>query len=557
MKYVLIFILLISFAGGTTSELRLDIMFTNDIHGGIDSYPATFMNPEFPPILGGGGSAATYIKEVRSMTDGIIRDNLLIDVGDFFQGHPIGTVSKGKAVIKYFNMMEYDLSVVGNHEYDLGEETLIEAYEDANFPILSCNIISRETGELVDYVKPFIIMEKLGIKIGIIGLTTTDTELMSFPDNIKNVDFLPAKECLEKYIAIVKDAGADIIMVVGHMGLPYEPEPAYQARYLGDSDMKERYWGYDAQELAHEVPGIDIFFGGHMHRGFAEPWEDPVTHTLVFQGWAYGSSIGHVTLKIDGESRTLAGYELPAIREGALITLFEDQFLPDPVIGDTILAMQMEAEKGMDDIIGKALNYISREGNDAQNLIGNLVCEAMLEATGADFAFMNLGGVRGELNRGPISYRDVFNVMPFDNQIVVMEVDGMFLKNIIETRVSGSRHGLRVAGVKITYSRDRDNYDRVTRLIIGSEPWKYDRIYKVVTTDFLLQGNAGLALLTKIPDDQITRYEKSLRDAIADYVRINSPVSASLDDRWVRDDDAGLSEELAKELARSRTDINR
>ena len=523
-------------------------MFSNDIHGGIDRYPATFMNPDFPPMLGGGGSAATYIKSVRELSNGISRDNLLVDAGDFFQGHPVGTISEGRAVIKFFNMIGYDLSVVGNHEYDLGEDVLIETYKLAEFPILSCNIVRKGTDDLVDYVQPYIIIEKMGVRIGIIGLTTTDTALMSFPDNIKNVEFLPAKEALEKYIKIVKEQGVDLLFVVGHVGLPYDSESAYQNRYIKNkTNQEKRYWGYDAQELAHEVEGIDVFFAGHIHKGFAEPWEDPNTHTMVFQGYAYGSNIGHVILKIDKDTRTLSGYEAPAIREGVLITLMEDEFIPDEVIADTILVMQKIAEEGMDEIIGEAAIHISK-GAGTQNLIGNLVCEAIIDYTDADFSFLNLGGVRDEIMAGPVSYRNVFNVMPFDNQIVMIEADGKFLKDIIETRVSGSRHGLRVAGINVVINRTRNNFDRVTKLLIKGEPWKADEIYRIATTDFLLQGNAGLAMLTKVPESQITHYEQSLRDAIVEYIRSNSPVSTRIDDRWKRDDKSKITPELQEEL---------
>lgn len=527
-------------------ELKLDIMFTNDIHGGIDEYPATFMNPEFPPMLGGGGSAATYIKHVRSLSNDQ-RDNLLVDAGDFFQGHPVGTMSDGANVIEYMNMIGYDLTVIGNHEYDIGEERLLKTYELAEFPILSCNILKKGTDELVDYATPYIIVERMGVKIGIIGVTTTDTEKMSFPDNIKNVDFRSAKDALEEYVPIVRDKGVDLLIVVGHMGLPYDPEPAYQKRYHGDGFKKEHYWGYDSQELAHEIEGIDLFFGGHMHKGFNEPWEDPVTHTLVMQGWAYGSGIGHVTINIDKETKTISGYETPAIRDGVLITLFQEEFIPDQEINDRILEMQTIAEAGMDEVIGEAAINLNRLGAGAQNLAGNLVCEAMMHETDADFAFLNLGGIRSDFPKGPITYRTVFDVMPFDNMVVTFEVDGNFLKEIIEMRVSGSRHGLRVAGVEVVYNKTRPNYDRITSLKIQGEDWQADKIYRITTTDFLMQGNAGLALLTKVPEEQIERNEISLRDVIADYIRRNSPVSTQIDKRWVRDDKSEVSTEIRRE----------
>jgi 5'-nucleotidase / UDP-sugar diphosphatase len=548
MKVKLIIFLLLISSLMMAEELLLDIMFTNDIHGGIDRYAATFMNPEYPPMLGGGAAAAAYIKSIRQQSSKI-RDNLLFDDGDFFQGHPVGTMTQGKAVVEYFNMIGYDLAVIGNHEYDIGEEALMETLKDAEFPFLSCNIFRRGTDELVDYVQPYIIFEKMGIKIGVIGVTTTDTEQMSFPEHIENIEFRAAKPAVKKYVKILRQVEkVDLVFVTGHMGLPYDPEPAYEHRYAEDKEPTERRWGYDAQEIAHEIEGIDVLFGGHMHKGFAQAWEDPDTHTLVFQGYAYGSNVAHVILKIDPETKTLMGYDTPAIKEGVLVTLFEDEFIGDEEIGNRIQEMQDIAEEGMDEIVGESEVYLSRVGNGPQNVIGNLVCEAMKEYADADFAFLNLGGIRADIKAGPVSYRDVFNVMPFDNQVVMMEVDGRFLKDIIEMRVSGGRHGLRVAGVEVVTNRKNDDYDRVTSLLIGGEPWQADKIYKVATTDFLLQGNAGLVMLTKVPEEQITRYEMDLREAIVDYIQNNSPVNVKIDNRWKRNDKSVKTPEMLKEL---------
>jgi len=530
-------VLLTSISLLLAEDLRLDILWTNDIHGGIDPYAATFMNPEFPPALGGGGSHATYINVVRKLSDQVNRDNFLIDAGDFFQGHPIGTVTQGRAVVEYMNAVGYDLLVLGNHEYDIGEDELKKTLSLAEFPILSCNIFSKETGKLVEYAEPYRMFEKMGLRIAVIGLTTKDTEQMSFPENIKNVEFRPAKPAVEKYIKIVREKeNADLVIVVGHMGLPYSPEPAYQSRYGSDNgEQEERRWGYDAQEIAHEVQGIDFMVGGHIHKGIAEPWEDPVTHTLVVQGYAYGSGIGHITLKIDSGTKSISGYELPALREGMMVTMFEDEFIPEPQIAATIEEQRQLAEKGMDEVIGSTNIHLTKDG-DAQSLIGNMVCDAMVWAADADYAFLNLGGIRGDISKGPITYRDVFNVMPFDNALVIMEIDGKLLKDIIELRVAGSRHGLRTSGGKVAFSKKRPDYDRVTTLQIQGENWQPDKIYKVATTDFLLQGNAGLAMLTKLPDSKVTYLESTLRDNIVNYIKSNSPITAEIDDRWKRDD---------------------
>ncbi len=548
MKKSVLFVFILMSLSLFGETLKLDLMFTNDIHGGIDSYGATFMNPQFPPTLGGGASAATYIKSVRAKSDKIHRDNLLLDDGDIYQGHPIGTVTRGAAVAKYMNWIGYDLTVPGNHEFDNGVESLKKTYKLLNFPVLSCNIVYKGTDKIVDFVKPYIIVEKLGLKIGIIGVTTTDTKKMSFTKNIEGIDFLPAKPALEKWIKIVRAKGVDLLFVDGHMGIPYNPQTAYDQTYKSDKPVK-RYWGYNAIELAHEVKGIDVFFGGHIHKGFKKPWEDPITHTLVLQGYAYGSNVGHLILDIDKDTKTISGYELPSRSDGDLVTLFQDEFIPDSTIGPKINKMQKKAEKGMDEIIGEAGVDLTRDGVDSQNIIGNVVTEAMKTEVGADFAFINLGGIRSDIRRGPVTFRQIFNVMPFDNQIVGIDVDGITLKKIIETRVSHHHHGLRVSGCNVVYSRKRPNFDRITKLLIGGKPWQPHKHYKIVTTDFLLQGNAGLSMLTKIPESQITRYGISLREAISNYFKHHSPVVSQIDDRWQRDDNAPMTPELKKALS--------
>ena len=145
------------------------------------------------------------------------------------------------------------------------------------------------------------VVERLGLKIGILGFTTTDTEKMSFPENIKNVKFLSEKETIDKYVKILRNQEkVDIVIVLGHAGLPYDIVPTYLTRYdaMGNPLFSERnaVWGYDAQEIAREVEGIDIFIGGHMHKGIPTPWIDPYTHTMVIQGYAYGSNLGWICL---------------------------------------------------------------------------------------------------------------------------------------------------------------------------------------------------------------------------------------------------------------------
>jgi len=183
--------------------------------------------------------------------------------------------------------------------------------------------------------------------------------------------------------------------------------------------------------------------------------------------------------------------------------------------------------------------------------MGNAVCDAMLEESGADFAFTNLGGIRDEFGPGPVTPRDVFQVLPFGNKMVVFTMSGMLLREVIEKRVSGDHHGLYIAGGKVVYSKTRPDFDRVTTLEVGGEPWSPDATYQVVTSDFLSQGNAGLTMLPEVPGEKITYTGKTMRQAMEAWIRRHSPLTPEVDGRWTRDDAAEPSPAMRAATLRS------
>ncbi len=535
--------------------LRLSVIFTNDIHGGIDPTGATFMNREFPPPLGGGASATTYIDRLRE--EAAADENhyvLVMDQGDIFQGTPVGNYRNGESVIEYFNHLGIDLWTIGNHDFDEGAENLLRLVEMSKMPVLSANLVDAATGGQVDDIKPYVIKDYGDIKVGIIGITTTDTPKMAFPANVAGVEFLPEIPTLERYIKELKDEGVDIIIVSGHVGLPYDPTISYEEMMAEEETDTERQeepveeskWGPSTMEIVHKVAGIDAFFGGHIHRGFDRPWVDPIHHTICVQTYGRGSGVGHLDLLIDMKTKTMAGYDLADYR-GDLITLFEDEWWPDEQTAEMINERVAEAEAGMDEVIGYSETDLTR-GGEGETRMGDLVCDAMLEEVDADFAFTNLGGIRDEIPAGPVTPRSVFRVLPFGNTLVVFEIDGRLLKEIIEYRISDDHHGVYMAGGRIVYNKNRPDYDRLTEFTIGGKEWEPDKTYRVVTSDFLAAGNAGLYMLPTIPADQTMRTSTTMRDAVVHYIRRHTPLDIEVDGRWQRNDESKLSPALAEAM---------
>ncbi|MEN8006065.1 MAG: bifunctional UDP-sugar hydrolase/5'-nucleotidase [Candidatus Krumholzibacteriota bacterium] len=532
-------------AGGDTKDdglLRVHLMWTNDMHGHIAPEPAKFMNPAFPPPLGGGPSAARYIKEVRAKAAAAGEEVLLVDVGDMFQGTPIGNKTKGEAVIKYYNAIGYEFAVPGNHDFDMGRDNAERLAKMSEFPWICANLIEKDTGDHVEWVRPTLMLEYQGIKIGVVGIITPGTAAMSFPQNIEGLEFREMPGTIAKFRDQLKDEGADIVFLAIHEGLPYDPQEGWK-KIAGatetETDQEQQgtygsahsYGGMNLMELVHEVPGIDIAVGGHTHRGYNEPWIDPVNHTMCFESYGNGSSIGHAVLLIDRETKTLVGYE-GAHDRGTLITLFEDEIWPDPEIAEVIRPYHEQAEAEMRKVIGSSAITLGR-GGPGSNLIGVMVTDAMCEYFNADFSFQNLGGLRADLGQGDLTTRDIFTVLPFGNELVEVRMDGRMVRRVIERKLAGTSGGLMLGGVKMEFDTGRPDYDRIVTLEIAGEPWDPDRIYKTIVTSFLMEGNSGLHFLTAIPAKDITPTQITTAECVEHYVGQHSPIRPQIDARWV------------------------
>jgi 5'-nucleotidase/UDP-sugar diphosphatase len=524
--------------------IHIVIMHTNDVHGGIDRQGATFMDEEFPPQLGGGASLATLVEQERQAAKDEGKGFLLFDTGDIWQGTPVGNYENGEIVMGFMNRLGYDVWSPGNHEFDAGLDNAFEIMNMAEFPVVAANLVNAETGEIPPPCKPYVIKEVAGLKIGIIGLITEETPYYALPEDVKDVEFLPVKPVTEKYIAELRPQ-VDLIFVVCHLGIPYDVRSAYQEMIESGEEQRIRY-GMNAMELAHFVRGIDLMVCGHIHVGYERGWIDPVTHTICLQTYGRGTGVGIYEITVDPGTKQIIGYDLPETN-GSIVTLFEDEFWPDPKIAAYISQWVDSAEVGMDEPIGEAKRDITRVGV-GESQLGDMVTDAMREAVGADVAFTNLGGIRANIGMGVITPRDVFQVVPFDNKIVYFDMTGSYLKHVLEWRIKGMRQGAYVSGLKIVYSRTRPDFDRITYLQVDGKPWDPDSTYRVATTDFIAEGNIGLEFLTEIPPQYVHNTNMTVKDAVIEYIKRHSPLAPKVEGRFVRDDEGQMSPDLAAEL---------
>jgi 2',3'-cyclic-nucleotide 2'-phosphodiesterase (5'-nucleotidase family) len=449
-------------------------------------------------------------------------------------------------VIEFMNKIGYDAWVPGNHEFDAGIDNAMKLIKMAKFPVLGANLVDKTTGQIPAPIVPYIIKEVAGVRIGLIGIITEETEFYSTEKNLGNLDLIPVKPVVQKYIDELRPK-VDLIFVQGHIGVPFDVWSAYREMIETGSEQKIRY-GMNAMELAHYTRGIDVMICGHIHVGLEQGWEDPLTHTICLQTYGRGTGVGVYTLNVDPQSKKIIGYTLPEA-DGSIVTLYEDEFWPEPEISQFLKEKIDSAEVGMDEPIGRAITDLTRVGV-GESVLGDLVTDAMREAVGADMAFTNLGGIRSNIPMGIITPREVFDAIPFENRLVYYDMTGSYLRHVLEWRVKGMRQGVYVSGVKVVYSRALPDFDRITVLTVGGRPWDPDSIYRVATTDFIASGNIGLEILTTIDPKYVHTTDALVKDAVVDYIKRHSPLERRLENRFVRDDAAQYSPEISGVRAR-------
>jgi len=304
------------------------------------------MNPEFGPMLSGGAGAFQYVNDVRREAEEKGDNVLLLDGGNLFQGTPLGTLDGGETIIRWMNTMGYDAFTPGLKDFDQGVDNLQKMAEIADFPMLSGNIIEETSGQKPEWITPIIYKQIGGATVAIVGLTQKDIPTQTFPKNTEGLVFLDEISTAQQLVKDAKANGADIVVLLAHLGIPYNREDEYDTFLLRLEAGEEVDSPHvlNAMEFAHFIEGIDVIVTGGVAKGYDHPWEDPTTHTLILQNYGNLTGIGHLELLIDKRTKKLSGYEYPTDR-GMLITLMEDDIPPNKSLADQIQKWVHESEE--------------------------------------------------------------------------------------------------------------------------------------------------------------------------------------------------------------------
>ena len=466
-------------AGAGLASIR--ILFTNDIHGAV--LPTEDKNN--PSILKGGlSNLSSVMKEKQAEAPSIT-----LDGGDWFQGTYIGGMDKGETVMKILNEMNYDATIVGNHDFDYGLDNLHHLVDTATFPVLGGNIIENASGKVMSGVKPYIMKEVNGVKVGIIGVAEDKTATDTNAENTVGLHFENSANTINKYKKELEKQGAQMVIVVSHNG------PEVDAR------------------LAQQLQGVDVIVSAHSHQVINPP--RVVGDTLLVQSGSKGMNLGQLDLVYDPKTDKVVSYT------SASNPITNQNSSKDPAVEGVLAPIMPEVNKKMGEVVGETTVTLTRRGRYPETIMGDIVTDSMRHATGADVAFTNSGGIRDEIRPGKITYGDVFKVIPFDNGIVTMDLTGEQLKGVMEESAKRSRGTIEVSGMKMDIDPRKPKGQRCSNIMVNGQPLDLKKTYRVATADFLAGGSNGYTDLTQgknVKDEHIV-----IREGLNDYIKQHGP----------------------------------
>ncbi|NLI83504.1 MAG: bifunctional metallophosphatase/5'-nucleotidase [Deltaproteobacteria bacterium] len=507
------------------TPVELTILHMNDTHGHLLPFVEKNLSADRP--VSGAAHYAALIEAERALNpDG----TLLLSGGDMFQGTPISNLFRGKPMLEVMNRLDFDAMVLGNHEFDWGQETLREMIAQATFPFLSANVVDKDLSFFPD-TRPYVFVTRKDITVGIIGVTTPETRVTTKPSHVENLQFLDPSQVLSSMVEGVKQQGAHLVVVLSHLGL--------------DADM----------ELAAKVPGIDVIVGGHSHTAVTAPVR--VGRTLVVQAGYYGIYVGVLKLLVDPDSHEIVG----SSQENVLRTVYAVPAAPlDEAVSKMVNTYNDKVKDEFSRKVGETLVDLVRKPYEESNF-GNVICDAFLEASGAGIALQNGGGIRADILKGPITMEGVYTALPFDNLLVTMDLKGQRILDLLEKSAAMEHRILQVAGIMVVHDMQRPVGSRVKEVFVkggmeagvrngggveepaeagelargnspppGYLPLDPEKSYRVVTNDFLLAGGDGF---DAFKEGANLVYGDTPRDAFLNFLRKHSPIKPSLENRLV------------------------
>lgn len=422
----------------------LDIFYVNDTHGSIERSGYDL----------GLAYISNYVNYYRAQNP---NGTILLSGGDMFQGSALSNYYMGLSTLNIMNEMGFDAMTLGNHEFDWGIEVIQQYFDgaydnyDANFPILAANAVKAGTTAPIEHIDPYTIIERGGVKIGVIGTIGSSLESSIAYSRINGYEFLDERSYIEYYTEELRtEEDVDYVILMMH-----------------DNGSI-----YDLDQLAKLTGSkkIDLMFNAHTHQRYVNEYSNGL---LEVQSGSNGRYVG--TVRIDLSTGSISAKN---------VNDHEALYEADPKVERLINAYKQETDELFNKEIIRSSSYYS------QDEIARWLAKVIVKQTGANIAFQNFGGTRADIRPNEaLTLGKLFQIFPFDNVIKTVLMDGGKINNIKDEYLYSSDGTVFQSGKLYLVATNDYVFDKTDGFYNGTEP-KFDGslLRDIVENELLLQA---------------------------------------------------------------------
>jgi 5'-nucleotidase / UDP-sugar diphosphatase len=482
----------------TSSTVRVTVLFFNDLHGNLK--PFKIKKDDGSSVdVGGIAGISALVKKIREENRNKGIKTFVLVAGDVLQGTPMSTVFQGKPDIEIFNAMGVSVMTVGNHEFDFGLDNFLELKKMAKFPLISSNIIWKDTRKLMNEPSVGFPLSD-GVTLTVIGATTTELLTTTAPANVAKVDVLDSISTVTEHFTRAASRGP--VILLSH------------SKFQTDSD------------IARANTGLTAIIGGHDQILF-DPYK-VASGVPVFQAFEKGRYLGRLDISYDPKTRKSV--------------IYRSQYIPitsdlrqDPAVVKLLTDFSARLDATFRQVVGESLVFMDGERGRIryeETNLGDFVSDVMREYTGSDAACINAGSLRSSLDKGPVTIEGIFKVMPYPNEIIVVKLSGADILEALNRSVQGTREDedggfLHVSGIKF-----KIKIKKAEEIVIGGAALDPEKIYSITITDFMYSGGDGYKIFV---NKTATKTGLPLRELLVDTIRKKGKISAEVEGRITRE----------------------
>ncbi len=462
---------------------NLSILFTGDTHGHLRSFYQGGPKP-----VGGVAKRAIFFQEKRRHVKNM--SWITLDSGDALSGTILSDIFKGYADVEAMNQLGYDAMCLGVHDFDYGVDVLRQRISEAKFVVVSANVIDAATSQ--PFTTPYFILERGGMRIAIVGLTTGSLAEQVAPQNFTGLRVEDPIETIKRLLPEIQ-AQSDVVIALTHLGV--------------NEDIR----------LASEVQAIDVIVGGMSESELHLPLR--VERTIIVHSGSYGANVGLCKLSFDTAT-------VPWNRKWLDCSLepMGGKWTENSEYLTWLAGFQEQLDIQMGTVLGTSMARMScLRVSSSETPLGDYVCDALREKLGTDVAILPAHFFQSDLPEGPVLLSDLYNVLPFPYYAQTLTVTGGELKEILDDAAMqiGQPGFPQVSGVNFTIY-----YGKTVNLSINGQAVDPFKSYTVATADAEAMARLGYATMAKI--DQRTYSGVLIRDIVKAQLQSGQVASASI-----------------------------